>query len=377
MKQIFSLIIAACFANMLQGQPKNNNILNLLIGTYTTSVTSDGIYCYAFNSQTGDVILKSAISGVENPSYLAVSHDGNHVYAVNEGKTGSICSFLFNKASGELSFLNKVSSGGSGPCYVSVDERNKFVFAGNYNNGSLAAVALKEDGSLGADSQYIQHKGSGIDKGRQKGPHVHCTVLSPDNKYLLTSDLGTDNINIYKFDETKANQPLSPAEQDSVAVKPGSGPRHLTFHPDSKTVYLIHEMGSMITAFDYKNGKCTEKQTITMLSPDYKGRVGAADIHVSADGNFLYASNRGDANEIVIYSIDKKGRLTFAGRQPCLGKSPRNFVIDPSGNYLLVANQDSNEIIIFKRDQKTGLITPTGGKIQVSKPVCLKFVVAY
>ena len=376
MNKIFSLIIAACFASLLQGQPKNNNMLNLLIGTYTTSVTSDGIYCYAFNSQTGDVILKSAISGVENPSYLAVSHDGNHVYAVNEGKTGSICSFLFNKASGELSFLNKVSSGGSGPCYVSVDERNKFVFAGNYNNGSLAAVALKEDGSLGADSQYIQHKGSGIDKGRQKGPHVHCTVLSPDNKYLLTSDLGTDNINIYKFDETKANQPLSPAEQDSVAVKPGSGPRHLTFHPDSKTVYLIHEMGSMITAFDYKNGKCTEKQTITMLSPDYKGRVGAADIHVSADGNFLYASNRGDAIEIVIYSIDKKGRLTFAGRQPCLGKSPRNFVIDPSGNYLLVANQDSNEIIIFKRDQKTGLITPTGGKIQVSKPVCLKFVVA-
>lgn len=376
MKKITALVIAACFTNMLQGQPKNSNMLNLLIGTYTTSVTSDGIYCYAFNSQTGDVILKSTLSGVENPSYLAVSHDGNHVYAVNEGKTGSICSFLFNKVSGELSFLNKVSSGGSGPCYIAVDERNKFVFAGNYNSGSLAAVALKEDGSLGADSQYIQHKGSSIDKGRQKGPHVHCTVLSPDNKYLFTSDLGTDNINIYKFDETKADQPLSPAEQDSVAVKPGSGPRHLTFHPDSKTVYLIHEMGSMITAFDYKNGKCTEKQTITMLSPDYKGRVGAADIHVSSDGNFLYASNRGDANEIVIYSIDKKGMLTFTGRQPCLGKSPRNFVIDPSGNYLLVANQDSNEIIIFKRDQKTGLITPTGGKIQVNKPVCLKFVVA-
>ncbi len=374
MKNAISFLILLCFAGQLQAQTKTSTMYNLLIGTYTTSATSDGIYCYNFDTQTGAVILKSALSGVENPSYLAVSRDGNNVYAVNEGRTGSINSFLFDKASGILTFQNKVSSGGSGPCYVSVDDKKKLVFAGNYNSGSLAAVSLKEDGSFGAEPQFIKHEGSSIDKGRQAGPHVHCTVLSPDGKYLLTSDLGTDKINIYNIDPANITQPLSPAAQESVSVKPGSGPRHLTFHPDSKTTYLIHEMGSMVTVFDYKNGTLTEKQTITMLAPDFKGRVGAADIHVSADGRFLYASNRGEANEIVIYSIDKKGMLSFVGRSSSQGKGPRNFVIDPSGKFLLVANQDSNEIVFFKRDPKTGLITPTDNKIQVNKPVCLKFV---
>ncbi len=374
MKNSISVILLLCFFSLLQAQNKTNNEYNLLIGTYTASATSDGIYCYSFNTETGNVTLKAALSGVENPSYLAVSRDGNHVYAVNEGRTGSVNSFLFDKATGVLSFQNKVSTGGSGPCYVSVDDKNKFVFAGNYNSGNLVAVSLKEDGSFGAEPQFIKHEGSSIDKGRQAGPHVHCTVLSPDNKYLLASDLGTDKINIYNIDQANLTQPLSPASQESVSVKPGSGPRHITFHTDSKTAYVIQEMGSMITVFDYKNGTLTEKQTITMLAPDYKGRVGAADIHVSDDGKFLYASNRGEANEIVIYSIGKKGMLTYAGRASTLGKAPRNFVIDPSGKFLLVANQDTNEIIFFKRDPKTGLITPTGNKIQVSKPVCLKFV---
>ena len=374
MKNSISVILLLCFFSLLQAQNKTNNEYNLLIGTYTASATSDGIYCYSFNTETGNVTLKAALSGVENPSYLAVSRDGNHVYAVNEGRTGSVNSFLFDKATGVLSFQNKVSTGGSGPCYVSVDDKNKFVFAGNYNSGNLVAVSLKEDGSFGAEPQFIKHEGSSIDKGRQAGPHVHCTVLSPDNKYLLTSDLGTDKINIYNIDQANLTQPLSPASQEFVSVKPGSGPRHITFHTDSKTAYVIQEMGSMITVFDYKNGTLTEKQTITMLAPDFKGRVGAADIHVSDDGKFLYASNRGEANEIVIYSIGKKGMLTYAGRVSTLGKAPRNFVIDPSGKFLLVANQDTNEIIFFKRDPKTGLITPTGNKIQVSKPVCLKFV---
>ena len=374
MKNSISVILLLCFFSLLQAQNKTNNEYNLLIGTYTASATSDGIYCYSFNTETGNVTLKAALSGVENPSYLAVSRDGNHVYAVNEGRTGSVNSFLFDKATGVLSFQNKVSTGGSGPCYVSVDDKNKFVFAGNYNSGNLVAVSLKEDGSFGAEPQFIKHEGSSIDKGRQAGPHVHCTVLSPDNKYLLTSDLGTDKINIYNIDQANLTQPLSPASQEFVSVKPGSGPRHITFHTDSKTAYVIQEMGSMITVFDYKNGTLTEKQTITMLAPDFKGRVGAADIHVSDDGKFLYASNRGEANEIVIYSIGKKGMLTYAGRASTLGKAPRNFVIDPSGKFLLVANQDTNEIIFFKRDPKTGLITPTGNKIQVSKPVCLKFV---
>ena len=374
MKNAILLIFVMCFANLVQGQSNNSKTSKLLIGTYTTSATSDGIFVYDFDNSTAAVKLKSKISGVENPSYLTISRDGKFVYAVNEVKDGGVSSFIFDNTSGELKFLNKVSSGGSGPCYVSVDDKNKYVFAGNYNSGSFAAIPLKDDGSLGADPQFIQQDGSSINKGRQQGPHLHCTVLSPDNKYLLTSNLGTDKVGVYKFDVSKVSQPLTPADPSFISVKAGNGPRHLTFHPNSKFAYLISEMAASITVFDYKDGKLTEKQSITMLSPDFKGKVGAADIHISADGKFLYGSNRGEANEVVIYSIDKKGLLTYAGRQSCQGKGPRNFVIDPSGNFLLVANQDSNEIVFFKRDQKTGMLTPTGDKIQISKPVCLKFI---
>jgi 6-phosphogluconolactonase len=376
MKTIISLIIAICFINLAQGQDTKPRKFNLLIGTYTNTSRDNGIYVYDFNVQSGEFIYKSKVAGGENPSYLTISIDGKHVYAVNEVNNGGVSAFGFNASSGELKFLNRASSGGESPCYISIDDKNKYVFAGNYSSGSLCAIPLKEDGSLGTDIQYIRQEGSSINKSRQEGPHVHSTVLSPDNKYLLTPNLGTDKVCIYHVDVGKTSQPLVPAEPAFVSVKPGSGPRHITFHPNSKFVYLIQEMEGMITAFDYNNGKLVEKQTITMLSPSFKGEVSAADIHVSPDGRFLYGSNRGDANELVIYAIDESGKLNYVNRQVTLGKTPRNFAIDPTGNFLLVANQDSNEIIIFKRDQKTGLLTPTGKKIQVNKPVCLKFVTA-
>jgi 6-phosphogluconolactonase len=375
MKTTLSLLILFCFFSLAQGQSKKNMIYKLIIGTYTTSNNTDGIWVYDFNTQTGDFNLKSKVSGVANPSYLAIDRSGKHVYSINEVKDGGVSAYAFNSASGELTFLNRVSSGGDGPCYVSVDDKDKYVFAANYGSGSLSAISLKEDGSLSSDIQTIQQEGSSIDKSRQQGPHVHSTVLSPDNHFLLTPNLGIDKVSIYQFDASKSSQPLTPAEPAFITVKPGSGPRHIIFHPNSKYVYLIHEMGSMVTAFDYKNGKLTEKQTITMLSPDFKGRVGAADIHISPDGKFLYGSNRGNANELVIYAINKDGNLTYAGRQSTLGRTPRNFAIDPTGKFLLVANQDSNEVIVFNRDSKTGLLTPTDKKLQVSKPVCLKFVV--
>lgn len=375
MRTTLLLIPLVCIFNLVTGQSKNNMPYKLLIGTYTTSTNSDGIWVYDFDTETGNFNYKSKVSGVESPSYLAITRDGKHVYSVNEVRNGGVSSFIFNPATAELTFLNRVSSGGEGPCYVAVDDRDKYVFAGNYGSGSLSAIPIKEDGSLSTDVQFIQQEGSSIDKSRQQGPHVHSTVLSPDNHYLLTPNLGTDKVSIYVFDANKTSKPLAPADPAFVSVKPGSGPRHIIFHPNSKFVYLVHEMGSMITVFDYKNGKLTEKQTITMLSPDFKGKVGAADIHISPDGKFLYASNRGEANELVIYSINKEGKLNYVGRQTALGKTPRNFVIDPTGNFLLVANQDSNEVIIFKRDLKTGLLAPTEKKIQVGRPVCLKFMV--
>ena len=345
----------------------------LLVGTYTSSSEKDGIYVYEFDSKTGDVRAVSKVSGEENPSYLAVSTDRKLVYAVNEVNDGKVSSFKFNDKTGELTFLNRVSSGGVNPCYISVDNKNKYVFAGNYGNGNLSAIPLNEDGSLRDDLQIIREEGYSIDPQRQKGPHVHCTVLSPDNNFLFTANLGTDKISAYRFEASKNSNPLTPANPAFTLVEAGSGPRHFTFHPNGRFAYLITELSGKIIAYDYKNGRLAEKQTIAMASPDFEGRVEAADIHVSPDGSFLYGSSRGTLNEIVIYSLNNSGEMDPVGRQPTLGQTPRNFVIDPSGNFLLVANQNSNEIIIFRRDHKTGLLTPADKSIQVSRPVCLKF----
>jgi 6-phosphogluconolactonase len=257
---------------------------------------------------------------------------------------------------------------------VEVDPNGKYVFVGNYGSGTLSAIPVDADGSLKTDVQTIKHEGTSIDKARQTAPHVHSTFVSPDNKYLLVPDLGTDKINIYTIDPGKGAAPLSPANQPFAQVKGGSGPRHLAFLPKSKYIYAVQEMGAMVTVFDYTDGKLTEKQTISMLPKGFTGSVGAADIHLSPDGKFLYASNRGEANDLAIYSVGKNGMLEHIGNQPVGGKTPRNFAIDPTGNYLLVANQTSNDIIIFKRDKKTGKLTQTENKLQVSRPVCIKFV---
>ena len=284
-----------------------------------------------------------------------------------------ITSFSFDHKTGKLALLNTGSAGGNGPCYVSVDDKKQWVFAGNYGGGSLSATKLNPDGSLTQTTQVIQHEGSSVNKSRQDKPHVHAVVLSPDNRFLMVPDLGTDKVNVYSVDPSKTN-PLTPATPAFATANAGGGPRHLAFHPNGKYAYLVLEMEGAVAAFDFKNGSLNAKQTITMLAPGFSGKVGAADIHVSPDGKFLYASNRGEANEIVIYAIDKKGALTYAGRQSSGINTPRNFAIDPTGNFVLVGNQNGNDIAIFKRDKKTGLLSETNKRIQVDKPVCLKFV---
>jgi len=365
-------IFFLCLAILAQCR-NGSRTFKLLVGTYTGSSEEDGIYVFEFNSRTGDIKAVSKISGEENPSYLAVSADRKFVYAVNEVKDGKVSSFRFNDKTGELTLLNRVSSGGVNPCYISVDNRNKYLFAANYGSGTLSAIPSNEDGSLRDDLQIIREEGSGPDLQRQKGPHVHCTVLSPDNNFLFTANLGTDKISAYRFEASKTSNPLTPADPSFTLVERGSGPRHFTFHPNGRFAYLITELSGKIIAYDYKNGRLTEKQTIAIASPDFLGKVDAADIHVSPDGRFLYGSGRGNLNEIVIYSLNQSGEMDPVGRQPTLGHTPRNFLIDPSGNFLLVANQNSNEIIIFRRDRKTGVLTPANRSIQVSQPACLKF----
>lgn len=348
---------------------------HMLVGVYTSSGKSDGIYVYDFNAKSGSVSYKGKSSGVVNPSYLAVSKDRTKVYSVSErgGGKGSISSFNFNSMSGELDFINSESSGGDGPCYVEVDDKGKYVFAANYSGGSLSAIPVNEDGSLNSGIQSIQHVGSSINKENQTKPHVHATVLSPDNRYLLATDLGTDKVYIYRFD-ARNEKPLSPANPPFINVTAGSGPRHLTFHPNGRYVYVINELDGSISVFKYKDGTLEATQTITLLGHGFNGIIEAADIHISPDGKFLYGSNREESNEIVIYSIQKDGKLKYSGRQSTLGKAPRNFAIDPTGTFLLVANQNTDEIVVFKRNKNTGSLQFTGKKISIGMPVCLKFV---
>jgi 6-phosphogluconolactonase len=348
----------------------------LLIGTYTGG-KSEGIYVYKFNTATADNSFVS-VAKSSNPSFLTVSPNKKFVYAVNENADstrftvgGNISAFSFNDSNGILTEINKQPSGGKHPCYVSIDKTGSWLFAGNYSSGSIGVLHANANGSLDSLHQTIQHEGSGPDKARQQGPHVHSTFLTPDNKYLLVPDLGIDKVMVYSFDKNKGV-----LEYTSAAVStPGNGPRHLSFSRDNKFVYLVEEMSGSVVCYKLNNGHLQFEQRIVALPADFKGVVGAADIHVSPNGNFLYCSNRGDANSITIFSIDKtNGHLAVTGQQSTMGKTPRNFNFDPSGNFLLVANQNSDDIFIFKMDQQTGLLTYTGKKIEVPNPVCIEWV---
>jgi 6-phosphogluconolactonase len=366
---IFLCLLGFCSKLPAQGQKPQE--YHLLIGTYSGEEQPNGIHVYTFNTQDGSFKQAQPVKELKNASYLAISKDRKNVYALGDG---GVQAFAFNPVSGELRLLNGVPA--QGPAYVSVDDRKKVVFSGNYGGGSVLAVTLNEDGSFSKNVQTVQHEGSSVNKERQEKPHVHAVVLSPDDQYLLVPDLGTDKVYQYRVNTAQQQQVLTPVDPPYLKVKLGTGPRHLTFHPNGKYAYLVLELEGSVMVLDYQNGKLKAKQTLSMVGPAFQGRVSGADIHVSPDGKFLYASNRGDADQIAIYALDKGGNMTFVSRQSVLGKTPRNFVIDPTGNFVLVANQNTNDVIIFKRNQQTGHLTPTGKKIEAEKPVCLKFVKA-
>jgi len=326
---------------------------------------SEGIFTYEFDSKTGELVAKSKVT--PGTSYLAVAPDRKHVYSATSGSTAS--SFTYDSKTGELTFLNRQPLG-AGSAYVSVDAKQQYLFSASYGGGSLSAVPIEKDGSLGADLQLIQHVGKSIAMAK---PFVHSIVVSPDNHYVITSDLGTDSLSIYSFDPAKRPNPLT--LKKSVALAPGAGPRHSTFAPNGKFYYSVTELNSTVNAFRYQNGQITPIQTLSMLPAGYTGKGDGADIHVSPDGKFLYANTRNELNDVLIYSINQNdGKLTLVGRQPTFGKSARTFDIDPTGNFLIITNSATSDVYVFKRDQKTGLLTPTGQKLEIKGPGTIKFV---
>ncbi|MBD0331638.1 MAG: lactonase family protein [Chitinophagaceae bacterium] len=346
----------------------------LLVGTYTKG-KSEGIYVYDFQPSTADVVLLDSVK-TSNPSYLAVSPGNRHVYAVNENGpdngSGKVSAFAFNKSNRQLTLVNQQSSGGDDPCYITVDKTGKWVIVGNYSSGTLSVLPVAPDGGVGTAVITLQHKGSGPNKLRQQSPHVHATVLSPNNKYLLVTDLGIDKILCYNFNSKKGIL----TTKSSTKLSDGSGPRHLDFHPSGKWVYVIQELSGTVTTFKYNNGSLQQIQEINLLPQEYTGEGTSADIHVSPDGRFLYASNRNPTNSITIFAIDQiSGKLSVVGHQSTLGKVPRNFNFDPTGNFLLVANQETDNIVIFRIDKQTGALADTGKQIHVPNPVCLKWII--
>ena len=344
----------------------------LFAGTYTSG-KSEGIYVYDFNSSTGDASPVSTMAA-KNPSFLAIGAGGKYVYSVGENGTGKVNAFSFDKTTGQLHFINEQESAGADPCFVAVNRQNNWAVVANYTGGSLSALPIGKDGSLGPVAQVIAHTGHSADTSRQEKAHVHSTFFSPDQRFVISADLGTDHLNIYRF-HPESGQPLKSAPDSQISVTAGSGPRHLVFHPSRPFVYVIEELSGTVEAYGYLNGHLKHKQRISSVPMEFKGDRGSADIHISPNGKFLYASNRGVANSIAVFSIDSaSGKLRSRGFQSVLGIHPRNFIIDPSGRFLLVANRDTDNVVIFRINPTTGLLTYTGKQLTVPNPVCLKLL---
>lgn len=376
MKRMISAFALLCSLSAI-AQP---HTWYLLTGSYTSG-SSKGIYVYHFNTKTGKADSVSMIAS-SNPSFLAVAPNNKWVYAVNEnandqGKGGSVSAYSFNKMNGQLQFINSQSSEGNHPCYVTVDATGHWVIAGNYSSGNFAVLPVLDNGGVAPASQVVQHSGNGPDTSRQQGPHVHATFLKKNNRELLVPDLGIDKLMLYDFNA--ANGKATPAAAKYASVDPGAGPRHVTISNDGKFVYLVTELNGSLTVFRDKGGlKLDPIQTISTLPAGYSGPFGGADIHLSPDGRFLYSSNRGNANNIAVFAVNtKNGTLRQTGFQSTLGIKPRNFSFDPSGKFLLVANQESDDIVIFRVNAKTGMLTDTGNRIHTGNPVCIKWIPAH
>jgi len=360
---LFFLLLATIFAFA-----QNHS---LLIGTYTSTGKSEGIYSYSFNSLTGESKLKNIAKNIINPSYLTLDPSRKFVYSVNEtGKTSTVSTFKYDSVSNRLDFLNKVNSQGADPCYIIADQQN--VIVANYSGGTLAVFQRKEDGSLSEAKQIIKHNGKGADtKGRQESAHVHMVQFTPDHKYLVCTDLGEDNIYIYHYTPNGKDTVLT--LKSVFKTNSGTGPRHLTFSANGKFAYLVHEFNGSISVFSYLNGDLRKIQEIESMPKSFSGKIDGAAIQTSADGKFLYESNRGDANNITVFSIAENGLLKLVEQVSTLGRGPRAFTIDPSGNFILVAHQYTNDVVVFKRNKKSGKLADSGQRIEIGIPVCLIF----
>ncbi|WP_157898970.1 lactonase family protein [Luteitalea pratensis] len=364
-----------------QGPTGASNAMFVYFGTYTGE-KSQGIYRARLDLAAGTVSEPELAATVTSPSFLALDPARRHLYAANEmGKfgdkpTGAVSGFAIDRATGALTLLNQESSGGSGPAHVSVDRKGHTVLVANYGGGSVASLPIGPDGRLGPAASVIVHEGSSVHPKRQTKPYAHSINMDTVNTFAYAADLGVDRIFIYRLDPTSSK--LTPATPAYATMTPGSGPRHLSFHPSGKYAYVINELALTVTVFsrDAKSGALTEVQTISTLPAGQAAdpAFSTAEVVVHPSGKFLYGSNRGHDSLVVFAIDDKTGKLTLVQHVPTQGSTPRGFGIDPTGRYLLAGNQRSDSVVVFRIDATSGRLTPTGQTLKVGSPVSVVFV---
>lgn len=342
-------------------------------GTHRSG-TKIGFSLAHFDTDTGALTKPEFLLESPAPAFFTIHPDGRHLYTCNSGSPGAVSAYEIESHTGHLKFLNRVPAGGPDTSYVSLDQTGHYVLAANYSGGNIAVFAIKPDGSLGERTAFVQHTGSSVNPQRQTHAYAHSIIVDPSNRFALVADLGVDKVFVYRFNEKDGS--LATNNPPFVNIKPGSGPRHVKFHPNGRWVYVISEIASTVTAFnwDSTNGTLTEFQTVSALPADFKGTNTCAEIVVHPNGKFLYASNRGD-DSLAVFAIDQTtGRLTPIERVSSGGNTPRNFAFDPTGNWIICSNHGSDVAVVFRADENTGKLAQTGQPMPVPYPFCERFL---
>lgn len=347
----------------------------LYVGTYTEPGRRDGIHILDLDIETGALRRVGTADGGRNPSFLATHPNGRTLYAVNElsGVPGLLRAFAIDAASGALALVSELGSQGTAPCYVSTDLTGEVAMVANYISGTVALFPVGEGGALASASHVVQHVGSGPVVARQDRPHAHCIVPHPSNRFVLAADLGADRVLVYEFDD--ACRALVPRSGSDAVLPPGTGPRHLAFHPDLPLVFVVGELSSTITVLhcDPTTAALSVIETLSTFPSPWTGTNYPADVHVAPGGRAVYVSNRGH-DSVAVFSVQAEtGRLVLEHVESSGGDWPRSFSLDPSGRWLVVANQRSNTLAVFARNEESGRLAPTPHSIDVPSPVCVRF----
>jgi 6-phosphogluconolactonase len=369
-RRLTPLLLAAAFAAPLAAAD-----MYVYFGTHRSG-PGIGFSVAHFDTDTGVLTTPKFLVEAHEPAFFVIDRAGRHLYTCDSGEPGQISAYAIDPATAQLTLLNQAPAGGRDPSYICLDQTGRFVLVANYEGGNIAAFALTPEGRIGERTAWVQHTGHSVNPKRQAHAYAHSIIIDPTNRFVLTADLGLDRLLVYRFDvHTGA---LTANDPPFAAVQPGAGPRHVTFHPNGRWVYLVNEMGCTVTAFNWDSatGALAEFQTITTLPADFTGTSTCAEILVHPNGRFLYASNRGH-DSLAVFAIDAgTGRLTPIEYAPSHGRSPRNFAFDPTGQWIIVTNHGSDNAVVFRVDAATGRLTQTGAPVPVPFPFCERFLPA-